>query len=35
MATWCGIRFGSRIVAASARVPALISGRPNWVLSEA
>ena len=31
MATWYGIRLGSLIVAASARVPALISGSPNWV----
>jgi hypothetical protein len=35
IATWYGIRFGSLTVAASARVPALISGSPNLVLSEA
>ena len=35
MATWYGIRLGSLIVAASASVPALISGRPNCVGSEA
>ena len=35
IATWYGIRLGSLIVAASARVPALISGSPNWVASEA
>ena len=35
MATWYGIRFGSLTVAASARVPALISGSPNWLVSEA
>jgi hypothetical protein len=30
---WCGIRAGSRSVAASARVPALISGRAKVAVS--
>jgi hypothetical protein len=29
------MRFGSFTVAASASVPALISGSPNWVLYDA
>ena len=35
MAMWCGIRVGSRSVAASARVPALISGSANDAVSAA
>ena len=35
MAMWCGIRVGRRSVAASARVPALISGSANDAVSAA
>ena len=35
IATWYGIRFGSLTDAASASVPALISGSANWAAAEA
>ena len=35
MAMWCGIRVGRRSVAASASVPALISGSANDAVSAA